>query len=82
MTHNLNTWPEFFQCSWVGEKTFEIRKNDRNFKVCDEVILQEWDFADEEYTGREIRGTICYVTAFEQKRGWVVFGYKPTLFSE
>ena len=28
---------------WNGEKTAEIRKNDRDFKIADVLILREWN---------------------------------------
>lgn len=42
-THNLKTWPEFFKRVLSGEKTFEYRKNDRNFQPGDNLILEEYD---------------------------------------
>lgn len=73
MDHQLKTWPEYFQAAWVGDKPFEIRKNDRDFKERDELTLQEYDPKDAEYTGREIHGMIRYLTNYEQKEGYVVF---------
>lgn len=73
MKHELKSWPEYFQPVWVGVKTFEIRQNDRQFKLYDEVVLQEYDHDEKDYTGREIEGYIVYLTDFEQYAGWVVF---------
>ena len=75
MKHFLKMKEEYFQAAWAGDKTFEIRNNDRNFKERDEIVLQEIDRADHEYTGREIHGRITYLTDFEQKKGFVVFSY-------
>ena len=50
MTHRLKILPEFYQAVIDGRKPFEIRKNDRNFKSNDDVILNE--YKDGEYTGR------------------------------
>lgn len=41
--HFLKTWPKFFEHVRARKKTFEYRKNDRNFQFGDYVILQEWD---------------------------------------
>jgi hypothetical protein len=42
-THFLKCLPEFFERSKAGVKNYEIRINDRNFKVGDIVILQLYD---------------------------------------
>lgn len=78
MTHNLKTWPGYFQATWVGDKTFEIRKNDRTFKERDEIVLEEWEPGNMEYTGRAIEGFIRYMTDYEQKQGYVVFQIEIT----
>lgn len=43
MTHELKTWSEHFEEVFMGRKTYEVRKNDRDFKVGDMLILQEGD---------------------------------------
>ena len=42
MRHQLKTWPEYFKAVAAGTKTFEVRENDRNFKVGDVLELREW----------------------------------------
>ena len=51
-THELKLLPQYFNDVCAGRKNFEIRKNDRDFKVGDNLIFKEW--ADGKYTGREI----------------------------
>lgn len=72
MTHKLKTLPEFFTAIETGFKNFEIRKNDRGFKCKDTLILQEYNDKTGELTGRQIEATVKYITAFEQKPGFVV----------
>ena len=36
MVHELKCWPEYFEAVISGAKTFEVRKNDRDFAVRDE----------------------------------------------
>jgi hypothetical protein len=76
MRHQLKTWPEYFQAVWNEEKTFEVRKNDRNFQVGDALVLQEYDPATESYTGSGMVKTVTYILdnpAFV-KEGFVVMG--------
>ncbi|EIB6518885.1 TPA: DUF3850 domain-containing protein [Enterococcus faecalis] len=75
MEHKLKIDTEYFEAVLNEKKNFEIRFNDRNFQIEDIVILQEIT-ENREYTGREITATISYITDFEQKEGFVVFGFK------
>lgn len=81
MKHELKTDSLHFEYLLSGEKTFEIRKNDRSFNVGDEVVLKEWDQGSDDmmgYTGQEIEGVITYLTDFAQENGYVVFAFKET----
>lgn len=59
MIHELKILPEYFDAVDRREKTFEIRKNDRGFKVGDYLTLKEWD--GEQYTGREVSRYVNYI---------------------
>jgi hypothetical protein len=41
MEHILKTLPEYFAAVEDGSKTFELRKNDRDFRVGDTLLLME-----------------------------------------
>lgn len=58
-THELKILPEYFQAVWNEEKTFELRKDDRDYKVGDWVLLKEWD--GEKYTGSALILKINYI---------------------
>jgi len=63
MIHNLKTWPEYYEAIEMGAKTFEIRKNDREFKVGDILSLEEYNPNERAYTGRVMRVIISYILA-------------------
>lgn len=59
MIHALKTLPEYFEAVRKGDKTFELREDDRNFKVGDYLALNEWD--GEKYTGRSQLVKVTYI---------------------
>lgn len=67
MKHNLKVYPQFFKALWCGDKTFEVRLNDRQH---------------DGYTWREINGVIIYLASLEQKSNYVVFSFRETHRSE
>ncbi|EMF0421405.1 DUF3850 domain-containing protein [Enterococcus hirae] len=75
MTHELKIDSNYFDDILNNFKKFEIRKNDRNFSKEDIVILKEID-SNRDYTGRIITVKIIYITNYEQKKGYVVFGFE------
>lgn len=77
ITHELKTWPKFFEATMRGQKRFEMRRKDRDFQVGDHLLLKEWNpiiadvhfshtsDADEAkqkaYTGREVLVRVDYI---------------------
>ena len=87
MIHELKILPEYFEAVTSGRKQFEIRKNDRDFKVGDQLILREYKkYIKHElpgltrttfsYTGDSYKAEITYITDYMQKSGYVVLGIK------
>ena len=82
--HKLKTDTEVFQAIVDGRRTFEIRFNDRNFKVGDELVLLETIYTLEEqikngkpllFSGNELRKTVSYVSSgYGLQDGWVILG--------
>lgn len=75
MIHELKILNEYFEEVFMGRKTFEIRKNDRNFKKGDKLILQEWNPKTGKYTGREMARNVTYALEggqFGLEKGFVV----------
>lgn len=61
MTHTLKTWIPFYAEQEKGHKLFELRKDDRPYKVGDKFISQEFDSKANTYTGKESTYIITYV---------------------
>jgi len=79
--HELKTDPLLFQASSDKIKNFEIRFNDRDFKVGDRLILLETvhtglqmkNGAPLEYTGRKLIRDVTYILdGYGLEKGWVV----------
>lgn len=62
-THELKILPEYFKAIVDGSKTFELRKNDRGFKVRDKLILREYGICEgvKGYSGQKITKEISYI---------------------
>jgi len=78
--HELKTLPRFFAAVALGDKTFEIRKNDRDFQVGDYLSLREWDVEKERYSGKSVGRVVSYMTDWKQQEGYVVLAIRrPTV---
>ncbi len=66
ITHHLKSWPEPFAATWSGKKQYDLRNNDRDFRVGDYLLLQEWNNQEsnekKHYTGRCIMALVTYMT--------------------
>ena len=71
MIHTLKTWPEYYLYVASGEKTFEIRKNDRDYKHWDILILREFDPKTNKYSGRWVVRRVTYITDFGMQPGYI-----------
>lgn len=77
--HSLKTWPEYFNEIISGDKTFELRKNDRGFDEGDILKLCEYSPATG-YTGRECVKKVSYLMlggAFGLDSGYCIMSLKP-----
>ncbi|EOH1635176.1 DUF3850 domain-containing protein [Enterococcus faecalis] len=72
--HELKILPEYFEAVVSGNKRFEIRKNDRNYKKGDILRLNEYQAG--QYTGDVHVAEITYITDYAQQDGYVVLGIK------
>lgn len=75
--HELKCWPDFFQAIVDGDKTFEVRRNDRGFQAGDVLRLREHDpkKVSHNYTGAETHKRVTYVlSGWGIEPGFVVMG--------
>ncbi len=91
MYHDLKTDSHIFQAVYDGKKIFDVRKNDRDYQVGDELRLLEGDIGREDavafrlgeaafkLTGRFIWVRVTYVLKgpmYGIPEGWVVMSIK------
>lgn len=76
MIHELKTHPEYFTAVLYGKKNFEVRKDDRDFKVGDDLHLREYNPETQSYTGVSTHRAIQYILKDPQyvKEGYVIMG--------
>ena len=72
--HELKVIEPYFSDFYRGVKTFEIRINDRHFKVGDYLIIRQW--VENRYTGKRLIVKVTCITDYAQKEGYVVMGFK------
>lgn len=76
--HELKILPRYYEKVLTGEKNFELRKDDRNFKVGDIIRLSE--FSDKGFTGRDSLYNIIYKLdggAYGLEEGYCILSIKP-----
>lgn len=61
VVHDVKCWSEPFNAVVSGVKKFEWRLNDRDYRVDDVIVLNEWNPDTDKYSGRYIRKRITYV---------------------
>lgn len=77
--HNLKIKPQYFKDVVAEIKKFEVRFNDRHFKVGDFIVLEEFDSRG--YTGKYINAEITYICddpAFV-KKDYIILGIRLRL---
>lgn len=57
----LKTWPVHFEEVAEGNKTVEVRFNDRDFEVGDRLILQEYEPVNGDYSGLAVVRDVTHI---------------------
>ncbi len=85
-THHLKILPQYFEDVQAGKKNFEIRQNDRDFKVGDILVLKEYE--NGKYTGRIVKRKVNYILYGDKPftlglaKGYCILGLEDKTKSE
>lgn len=80
--HQLKVWPIYFAALERGDKLFDVRRNDREFRIGDQVVLSEWDPFRESYTHKpSLQFHVDYVLRADEfpdalREGYVVLSLR------
>lgn len=77
MTHEIKCWPEFMHDLATGRKSFEVRKNDRDYLVGDMLLIREFNPEKKVYGLKKINAEIIYILKggqFGIEKGYIVMG--------
>jgi hypothetical protein len=77
MTHELKILPQYYKEVKEGNKNFELRKNDRDYKVHDIIRLRAWDgeYVDKAPLERQIKYILKDCPEYGLKDGYVILGF-------
>lgn len=77
MVHELKTVEPYYSLVEKDIKTFEIRKNDRDYKINDVLLLKQYSLL-RGFSGKYLKRQVVYVLDNRQfcKKGYVVLGIK------
>ncbi len=81
--HKLKCWPAMYQALLDGDKTFDVRRDDRNFQVGDVLSQREFDYNRQSYSGRQADYLVTYILRGKEQPhlgvglDYVVLGVKP-----
>lgn len=84
MIHALKIEPNYYEDIKSGNKSFEVRKNDRDFRTGDYIVLNELSDTRDEYTGRSILMKITSIVNDERfcKEGYIIMGLSKCIIIE
>lgn len=79
MTYEIKCFPKYFDALVDGLKNFEVRKNDRDYKVGDSLLIREYDSEKKSYTGYELYAPVIYILENDESftglaEGFIVLG--------
>lgn len=76
-THELKSWSRFFDPIVTGDRRHELRRNDRDYRVGDRLVLREFDESLGSYTGRECTAVVTSITSQDEPCAVSAEGLNP-----
>lgn len=76
MVHNLKILYGRYLDIKHGLKKFEIRYNDRNYKIGDTLVLNPFCEINKNLEVPSLSVQVTYIDDYEQKKGFLVLGIK------
>lgn len=72
--HELKLVPPYFGAVFHGEKTAELRRHDRDFRVGDELLLREYLPTSMTYSASRIRAEVTHIVT-DAEGPWLAEGH-------
>lgn len=76
-SHELKSWPRFFNPIITGDRQHELRRNDRDYRVGDRLVLREFDESLGTYTGRKCTAVVTSITSYDEPCAVSAEGLNP-----
>ena len=76
-SHELKSWPRFFGPIITGDRRHELRRNDRDYRVGDRLVLREFDESLGTYTGRVCIAVVTSITSHDEPCAASAEGLNP-----
>ena len=78
MTHELKILPQYYEEVKAGNKNFELRRNDRDYKKGDTIRLKAWNgenYLDKAPLERTIKYILADCCEYGLMDGYVILGF-------
>lgn len=75
--HRIKSWPDSFRAIVSGEKPFDVRRFDRDYKVGDYVQIHQFDPTNDVFMGESVYRRISHMELVGERLTFVVLGYEP-----
>lgn len=77
--HTLKVWPDHYKALATGQKSFELRRDDRGYREGDYLLLCEFDPESQAFTGASLSRKVTNILRdfAGLQPGYVVMALRP-----